>query len=107
MSAPHTTVVGVDGSGCSNAGRSQPKRLFAEPPTTSHREPPLRGAHELCEDGAGVTTAFMLLNTSGRSYSNAPVVMEGRDGAGCALGLLALLGLGTFLFFALLAALAQ
>ena len=57
--------------------------------------------------GAGITTAFMVLNTAGRSYSGAPVVVESRDGAGCALGLLALLGLGTFLFLTLLAALAQ
>jgi hypothetical protein len=57
--------------------------------------------------GAGITTAFMVLNTSGRSYSGAPVVVESHDGAGCALGLLALLGLGAFVFLALLAARAQ
>jgi hypothetical protein len=57
--------------------------------------------------GAGITTAFMFLNTAGRGYSGAPVVVESRDGAGCALGLLALLGGGAFLVLALLAALAQ
>lgn len=54
--------------------------------------------------GAGITTAFMVLNSAGRSYSSAPVMVESRDGAGCVL---ALLGLGAFLFLALLAALAQ
>jgi len=57
--------------------------------------------------GAGITTAFMVLNTGSRSYSGAPVVVESRDTGGCALGLLALLGIGTFLLIAVLTALAR
>jgi hypothetical protein len=52
--------------------------------------------------GAGITTAFMVLNTGSRGYSSSPVVVESHDSTGCAFGLLALLGLGALLVVALI-----